>query len=165
MLKIIGTSEVDGCFLEIDEYVPFSFVCPKSASLPHLYWRTGNFRTSLIEVGINRHSGSLYSITIPLIGDVSRVTRNDMPAARNTVYGVPRFEVMDYRPLNHSDEHSPFVACAGEDDVFSWLSETQSLKTLYVSNRLSIGADRESKLCFIAFTSLSPLDMHRVTAG
>jgi hypothetical protein len=58
--KLVGCKDYT---LNIDEYVPLNIEFNSMCSHP-LYWRGGNGLTSLIEIGIDRVSGELKSITL-----------------------------------------------------------------------------------------------------
>ena len=66
--------------IEVDEYVPLSaeFLDTESglASTEPLYWRCGNGKTSLLELGFHHQSGAIQSITLVSIDVMSVPSMN-----------------------------------------------------------------------------------------
>ena len=62
MLQVENTiSEMDSV-IEVDEYIPLSIeIGDRPAQL--LYWRSGNGKNSMLELGVNPSSGAVQSIT------------------------------------------------------------------------------------------------------
>jgi len=60
MLQIIGESSSRIVEIEFGDYVPFKFQCSYKGDSPHLYWRTGDLESTLLEIQIDRKSGGDY---------------------------------------------------------------------------------------------------------
>lgn len=70
MLQVENTiSEMDSV-IEVDEYIPLSIeIGDRPAQL--LYWRSGNGKNSMLELGVNPSSGAVQSITLVSLNQYS----------------------------------------------------------------------------------------------
>lgn len=93
--------------IDIDEYVPFTVeVNTPETSSPPLYWRGGDGKSSLIEIGLTRESGSVCSVTLTTINP-NKVKETKLPidAGLPEVSGMPVFDTStwDSGSDNYSD--------------------------------------------------------------
>ncbi len=66
MLNVTKVSNSVSEKIEVDQYIPIKIVWGKwnIFSEETLYWRTGDFKKSLIEIGIASRSGVIRSLTV-----------------------------------------------------------------------------------------------------
>lgn len=68
MLRISELSVSVDSEIVVDQYVPLTITWEALTPVSPVYWRTGDLKHSLIEIGIDPRSGHLSSITMTLIG-------------------------------------------------------------------------------------------------
>lgn len=93
--------------IDIDEYIPFAVeVKSQESSSPPLYFRCGDGKHSLMEIGLNRESGSVCSATLTTIL-ADRVNETELPANSDLpeTTGLAAFDVSawDSRSDNYAD--------------------------------------------------------------
>ncbi|MHB2138635.1 hypothetical protein ACX64L_11885 [Pseudomonas monsensis] len=71
MLKINDIGECEGNVVEVDEYVPLTVRFGSGRDASPLYWRAGNGKDSLLEVGLSASTGKIISVTVVTIPSVA----------------------------------------------------------------------------------------------
>lgn len=71
MLKLIGENPCEQLEIELGDYVPFRFQCP-TKKVRSIYWRTGDFESTLLEVEINADDGQMVGAALLLAGKVKK---------------------------------------------------------------------------------------------
>jgi hypothetical protein len=105
MLRILTIHPFSGGKLFIDDYVPFQF--RRSDQLlpaPHL-WRTGNLKTSLLEISIDRDEYTIFGVT--LVGYNERL-RDGVPQGYDICEIVEGIPVVDVSVLPGITDESVF---------------------------------------------------------
>jgi hypothetical protein len=64
--KIRGSNEVPSGQLVVDEWVPFTFRAYRKLLLNPDIWLVGNFKTSLLEMKVERQSREILGVALPL---------------------------------------------------------------------------------------------------
>ncbi len=72
MLKIVGCQDCGKTEIEFGDYVPFKFWNHLQSNEPKFYWRTGDLKSTLLEVEIDRVAGHIVGVSLLLPGEVSR---------------------------------------------------------------------------------------------
>ncbi|WP_298772961.1 hypothetical protein [uncultured Shewanella sp.] len=73
MLNIISIKEPEEIQVLDSGYVPFIAEFKKQKISVPLYWRTGNFKDTLIEIAINPDSGCISEISIVMLKSISSI--------------------------------------------------------------------------------------------
>ncbi len=60
--------------IESDGYVPVMARFRDEFEAPPIYWRTGDFKKTLVEIGVDRNNGAICKITVTSINGVSDTT-------------------------------------------------------------------------------------------
>jgi hypothetical protein len=107
MLRVISSTQVTDCTLQLEDYLPISFRCADAASPIPLYWRTGDFKKSLLEIGLNQNTGAICKVTVTLIGSYSRTEIDDSTEVTTVHAGLPICDVSDWPKDRFRDELSP----------------------------------------------------------
>ena len=162
MLRVISSIDVKDCSLQTDEYIPISFQCSEAASLIPLYWRTGDFKKSLIEVGLNKNTGAICTVTVTAIGSCSRTRVGGSVEATNIHLGLPVCEISNWPEDRFKDEPFTFVTLVGEDSLSIWIAPKAPLKSVYEIGPASFVTDTEGYLRLLHFKDLSPFDIDRI---
>ena len=154
MLRVISSTDVKDCTLQAGDYIPISFRCAEVASPTPLYWRTGDFKKSLIEVGLNQNTGAIGKVTVTLIGSYLRTRVEDSGGATNVQHGLPTCEISDWPIDRFKDEPFTFATLIGEDSVSIWVAPEAPLKTIYEVGRVCFVTDNEGNLRLLQFKDL-----------
>ncbi|MEB3792063.1 hypothetical protein [Acinetobacter sp. IK40] len=94
MLKKIAISAYSQHSVEIDGYVPFDIHFNEKS--PDLYWRGGNGRTSLVEIGLLK-TGELSTITLVSFSCHKLIqTENNFSSSDSTQVYLPIFDVSSW---------------------------------------------------------------------
>ena len=94
MLKKIAISAYSQHWVEIDGYVPFDIHFNEKS--PDLYWRGGNGRTSLVEIGLLK-TGELSTITLVSFSCHKLIqTGNNFSSSDSTQVYLPIFDVSSW---------------------------------------------------------------------
>jgi len=167
MLRVLGCQNIDICSVLMDDHIPVRFECGQRTDAP-LYWRTGNFSSSLIEIGLTRETGAICRVVITSI-DPSAVSNNDtVPRCSNRLQGVPLCDVSAWpsesQLLNSfgarfKDEPGPVAINVAEDNIGIWLSSTRSLRTMYDVGQVTFGVDEDGLLIYLSFGELKDWEM------
>lgn len=169
MLKITSSIKLIDYDLTIDDYVPFSFRCNCPNSEVPFYWRTGNFKTSLIEIGITPSDATLCRLVISCFKTSEIVSeRWKMPEANVFLDSVPSFgEEKQKRTdlekvgLSIRDCHIDFKAIIGLNFCSFLLSENKTV-SCYVMNRVCLEFDANDYLIKISFINLVSAEIDKI---
>lgn len=154
MLKFIDTSPELINDVEIDYYVPF-IVDVKEQNFTNensIYWRTGNFDTSLLEIGIGEKSGILQNITLTMVNQV--YTNGINYEALETRSGIPIFDISLIKNKIF-DYFSEYYVSLAVDNVTVAITPKNRVKTIINMGRVDMGFGFENELIFIKVNKLS----------
>lgn len=68
MLKIKEVLNAAIPDVQLDEYIPFSVFFGRGEASPLVYWRGGDGKSSLVEIGIDKKDGAVKSVTLTSVG-------------------------------------------------------------------------------------------------
>ena len=131
MLRIIGSTEVNNCTLQVEDYLPISVRCAEIASLTPLYWRTGDFKKSLLEISMNQNTGAICKVTVTLVGNYSRTELEGFRDAIAVESRLPVCDISEGPNDRFKDEPFTFTTLVGEDSVSIWLTPMAPIKIIY----------------------------------
>jgi hypothetical protein len=105
MLKIFKYEEIKKENVEFDIYTPINieFGVWNISEEPTIYWRTGDFSSSLIEIGIGRYKKNIRSITLTICKNVYEVD-NYNENNFNKFIGSPILELENTNDEIYTDE-------------------------------------------------------------
>src|SRR5699024_467101 len=126
MLKVTDFEVTEPVNIEYDVYTPINieFGTWNISKEPTLYWRTGNIKKSLIEIGLGKYTGSIRSITLTLSEDVSMV--ESLIIERKNIYiikGKHKLYIVDNSVMTYVDEKCSLKILIRIDNVLIFLSE------------------------------------------
>ncbi len=167
MLQIIDSLLPKTCSLEIDDYATIVFKCRDTHSSMPIYWRTGNFKKSLIEVGMNPDTGAICCIKIPGIENAQKSEVQWEPGTKNLIEGIPICNVKDWVTDDNfsnrfRDELFDFKTVIGMDFVSFLLAPIVEAHSIYQVGQLCIGVDKSRTICKIEFNRLSKIEIERI---
>lgn len=170
MLKVLNSISVQDYSLVIDDYVPFKFRSFETQTSVPYYWRVGDFKKSLIEVGLNPQTGAIGSITVTCYEGSTRteITWQSEHLGIEASDGLP---VCDIHAWSHTeqnagrfiDETNPFETVVGQDFVSFLLMPKKKATRLYVVGQLCIGVDENGCVCELAFRNLSKAEIDQAS--
>lgn len=166
MLKVIDSKAIKKEFIEIDQYIPFSIEFTELGDIP-LYWHLKNKNKSLFEVGIDRMSGALHSITLTMIEPkavecveeaYSKEVETDIPQSVVPVFNLSRWlkkeKIDDSFSERFEEESSDFTLLIGRDFLTLTLNK-RGVKTYSIGKKTKFGVDEDNNLCEIVIFNLS----------
>lgn len=159
--EIVACTDIS---VDIDEYVPFTIEVnvPKPLTLP-LYWRGGDGKQSLIEIGLNRESGVVCSATLTAINP-KKIKETELPINIDLpeVSGMAVFEISSwaYFSDNYSnsfqDEFGSEICLILGKDYLTLQFENVDKPIKYIkNNRLRFGVASNGMLSALDVMGLS----------
>lgn len=153
MLKVFKHEETKKENIEFDIYTPINieFGVWNISKEPTIYWRTGDFSGSLIELGIGKSKKDIRSITLTICKNVYEVD-NYSENNFNTFKGSPILELENINDEIYIDERGTLKVyiesksvsiifseneisdCLQNDNVHFYLDANKSLLGLRVNN-------------------------------
>ncbi len=162
MLKVVGATSVDTCAVEMDGFVPLSFRCLGAPNVP-IYWRTGNFDTSLLEIGLHPITGAICSVTVTSIDPSGFLAaRSGLDDVRRTLPGMPFCDIAAWPSDRFKDEAGDFTIEVGENSVTIWLAPLRSVDAMYEAGSARFGVDVTEHLCCLLFERLNTQDIEHL---
>lgn len=156
MLKVTDFEVTEPVNIEYDVYTPINieFGTWNISKEPTLYWRTGNFKKSLIEIGLGKYTGSIRSITLTLSEDVSMVESLILERKNiNVIKGKPKFYIEDYSDMTYVDEKGSLKVLIGIDNVLISLSENVP-ESVIQNNNVGFALDKNKIICGIMVSDM-----------
>lgn len=130
MLKVINKEIVKKESIKFDIYVPINieFEVENISEEPTIYWRTGNFIDSLIEIGVGKYKKDIRSITLTIC---------------KNVYETDNYFNKNFNVLNGSP-----IVCLGNINDEIYVDEIGELKAYIESKSITIiFSDNEAYYC------------------
>lgn len=159
MLKVLEFEERQPTNIKYDLYTPINieFGTWNISEEPTIYWRTGDFKKSLMEIGIGKYTGTIRSITLTLSENVYNI-ENDRLDIKNVklIKGIPVFHVDKFINETYIDEKGKLDVYIGSDKLIISFSETEII-SLVQNDNVGFGIDSNDKVCRLI---LSDVDEH-----
>jgi hypothetical protein len=137
MLNISSSVEIDvPCIVEIDPYVPVAFKTYPEVLPGARYFRIGNFRTSLLEIGIDPTSLVIRNICLV---SLDRVCEWEKLSTLNMVEKTVGLPVVDGASFigDRVDENQSFCVCLKDDSFIIDWSDSERLSSIVRFQRIS----------------------------
>jgi hypothetical protein len=161
MLKIVGEIHCQQTYIEFGEYLPFKFWCDSSENHPHLYWRTGNFDTSLIELEIEPISGKIIGAALILPGPIY----HEFPSLNfEKLHAKKGFPVIDIKnwPLSRFEEFKKeFQIYVNVNKLLILFDDSISASNVIISQNISFGICDANTLVWILVSELSAENLNQ----
>lgn len=156
MLKVIDYKDSQPINIEYDLYTPINieFGSWNISKEPTIYWRTGDFKKSLIEIGLGKYTGNIRSITLTLSENVHKMEslKLDMEDI-NMVKGVPSFQIEESNDNTYIDEKGKLDVYIWKDRVLISFSENDAVSILQ-NDTVGFVLDKEEVVCGILISGM-----------
>lgn len=140
--------------VEMDEYVPLDLAFDIYEPNP-LYWRGGDGKTSLIEIGLSRNSGLLKSITLTnLRKECSQKTLEPLPSLPEKE-GNAVFFVDNWTGTYDDSFDTDFTLATGLSYVSISFDKLAPSIEYVVNNQIRLGINQQRELASIVLTNLT----------
>ncbi|MED1578181.1 hypothetical protein [Bacillus safensis] len=156
MLKVTEYKDSQSINIEYDLYTPINieFGSWNISKEPTIYWRTGDFKKSLIEIGIGKYTGSLRSITLTLSENVHKMENLELDKKNiNVIKGVPNFQVEEHNDKTYIDEKGKLDVYIGLDKVLISFSENDTVSVLQ-NDTVEFALDKDEVVCGIIISGM-----------
>lgn len=151
MLKVIEYKEGKSENIEYDVYTPINieFGTWNISKEPTIYWRTGDFKKSLIEIGVGKYTGNIRSITLTLCENVYETEESNFDMKNVTlIKGMPNFDVEKFNNETYVDEKGKLNVYIGNDKVLILFSDNEVVSILQNAN-VGFAIDTNEIVCGI----------------
>ncbi|MEP7731521.1 hypothetical protein [Marinomonas primoryensis] len=153
MLKVTSSKEVGDVNIDMGGYTPLiSEFHNEKSSIP-IYWRVGDFESSLIEVGLNKNSGCILSVSLLMfdsVSDVPFVGSSDLAVE----VGMPIFDIEGWPEDGSLDIQSYFRVFKAEDRLRLMFSDELKPVKIYRNKTVDFCISEMGELIWIEFLSL-----------
>ncbi len=124
MLTIASATQMDApCIVDIDPYVPLAFKTYPEVLPGACYFRIGNFRTSLLEIGIDPSSLIIRSICLVSLDKVRECSQLHALCGLDETVGLPVVDAGSFSGAR-IDEYRDFSVFLKDDSfVIDWSDE------------------------------------------
>jgi len=127
LIKIYDNREVQKISIECDLYIPIDIKFGNWDNVlePTVYWRTGDFQKSIIEVGIGKYSQKIRSIT--LVGcDKVFESKKSHRRFQDVTSGCPIVSICNLSDNSYIDEEGAVEVHFKGNDVYILFSGTEA---------------------------------------
>jgi hypothetical protein len=156
MLKVTEYKESKSINIEYDVYTPINieFGTWNISKEPTIYWRTGDFKKSLIEIGVGKYTGNIRSITLTLSENVYKLENLNLDMKNITlIKGIPNFQVEEYADKTYIDENSKLNVYIGIDKVLISFSENDTVSIIQNDN-VGFALDINKMVCGVIVSGM-----------
>lgn len=156
MLQVIEYGERQTVNIEFDLYIPINieFGTWNISKEPTIYWRTGDFKKSLVEIGVGKYTGKIRSITLTLCENVNNTENfNFNMEDINLIDGVPIFQIEKFNNTTYIDEKGKLNVCIGTDKVLISFSENK-IVTIVENDNVGFAIDNNNLVCSIIVSGM-----------
>lgn len=162
MLNISKLNDRIPEIIEADPYIPIKIKWGKWNELEEstVYWRTGDFKKSLIEIGIASESGLIRSITV-VTADKIFFDIKKFILSENLKNATPSFSIGYWKQNRRLDENGLLEIHYNDNEINIVLS-TNTITQTIVSGKVCFGLDSSSNLCVISVLQPSQEEMLQI---
>jgi hypothetical protein len=154
MLKVLEYEDKKTESIEFNTYIPMyvEFGSWDISKEPTVYWRTGDFEKSLIEIEIGKNKGDIRSITL---NQCEKIDMIEIPEIKNkkTFEGFPVVNLLNLLNETYVDEISNLKVSIYQDIVYILFSEHEITSVLQNDN-VGFGLDNDNIICSIIVKGL-----------
>ena len=166
MLKLRKVEEPMKHLIEFDIYVPIKIrVGHWDMSKEHtIYWRTGDFEKSLIEIGLGSETGILRSFTLT---EAAIVSSNDQCIESidcETIEGTPIFDISGFPSNGFLDCTNQFNVYLGQKELLVSISMNSCIRR-FNQDRFVYWFDSNDNLISVRVTDITSEEMYTLRQG
>ncbi|SDD86921.1 hypothetical protein SAMN04488126_101355 [Bhargavaea beijingensis] len=157
MLKIIDYNAVKLTNVEIDVYIPINieFGTWNVSVEPTIYWRTGDFKKSLIEIGVGKDSGDIRSVTLTVCENVYwKDYGHQCLSDKKRIVGLPIIQTNQENDVTYQDNKGNLEVFLGERTVYIKFSENEVVSFIKNEN-VEFGIDHEHRICSVLLNGIN----------
>jgi hypothetical protein len=153
--------------INIDIYIPLNIKWNTNLQLgeSNLYWRSGDLKTSLIEIGLEPNNGVINSITLSLVSDIDLKESFPDDIGENIPIqkGLPAFKISDWPKNGYKNDIKAFKVCLNNNgQLYIFFCNTYKLSSKIISGRVNFGFDEQEYLCFFGINNLSNIEIKQL---
>jgi len=158
-MKLSSILPESGVQIECDGYVPLIARSVGCKAFPLWYWRTGDFKKSLIEVGVDPSSGAICKITVLCLAGIGSHA-SQMADLSATQAGLPCISLEDWAGASRKDVEQPVeAALIGNRLVLHFGPPRGQLSTAIRNGRVVFQVDQSGVICGIEILDLSTKEL------
>lgn len=163
MIKVKETEAVLKSYIEFDDYIPINIEFGKwNISIePTIYWRTGDFNNTLIEVGVGSEKGILRSITLILAKHINIIEHNDELNPNNLMEGIPIIKIEGGLKNTYTDQKGKLDLLLYNNKIKIVFSNTD-VKSCIKSDRVCFGIDENDFISYIEIVDISEYERNKL---
>ena len=166
MLKLKDVEKPMNHSIEFDIYVPVKIKVGHWDMLKEhtIYWRTGDFEKSLLEIGLGSETGILRSFTLT---DAALVERNHHCSGFDNceiMEGTPLLDINDFPSSGFVDVNNQFKVLLGQKEVLILISMSSCIKRIK-HGRVQFGFDSNNELISARITDITNEEMDTLKQG
>lgn len=170
MLTLKRTEPKVDISIEFDPYVPLTVLADVEKVIAPRFWRAGNGRNSLVEIGLQDTTGVLFSITLTMI-DPAKIEFTEVSLIDKgpVLGGLPVFNTGAWSSDNNS-YHDSFVdefrqnfrVILGPDYLRIVFDDIDSPTTILECGRLKVGITSNKKLSTLTIDAVTLEEFNRM---
>lgn len=156
MLNVIRVGQTVVEDIQVDPYIPVKIKWGKWKLTDEqtIYWRIGDLKKSLLEIGIASKTGSIRSLTVIHTDKIFLDSRKFDCQAPSEI-GTPIFKVSRQVNYNKVDDYGIFEIHYNDDGEVNLLVSRNEITKRVFSGRVCFGLDFQSNVCLINISSLT----------
>ncbi len=149
MLKVLKYKDKISTSIEFNIYIPIyiEFGSWDISQEPTVYWRTGDFKKSVMEIGIGKYKGDIRSVALNLCEKVN-VLEDININSKKMIEGIPvvQFDKILYN--TYMDEQSNLKVYLYKDQVYIIISDNEIVSVIQ-NDHVGFGLDANNNICCI----------------
>lgn len=153
MLKVISSKEAVDVVTDMSGYTPFTSEFLNEKTPTPIYWRIGDFESSLIEIGLNKNSGCISGVSLLMFNDGSNVPLEGREKLVVEV-GTPIFDIKEWAENGCLDVQSDFRVFRGKGSLRLLFSSDVKPIKIYRNESVDFCVGGAGELIWIEFSSL-----------
>lgn len=166
MLKILKVLTSSKSIVEVDEYVPLTILFEPKDSSATIYWRGGDGKFTLVEIGLSKNTGAVNSVTLTSVSSesVHSVLRSP-EIGGDWIEGMPAFDTScwsedgDFSSRFIDDFNGEFRFIVGDNNVSLNFGRADSIARYVGSGDVFFGVSSEGVLLSLELMRLDDQKM------
>ncbi|NVE01682.1 hypothetical protein [Massilia sp. BJB1822] len=159
MLRVIDYQDCENVECEFGDYLPFKIWQNLPSNGRNVYWRTGNFKSTLLELEIDRITSQIVSMSLVLPGKVENgFPELNIPGEFRSL-GFPRVAIDEWPDNGFKDEVGAFNIFVDSNRLLIAFSDELLIKSVISKGDVVFCVDSENHMVAILVNNLNESEL------
>ena len=160
ILRVISNTTADQCAVETNGYTPLIVEFENNRTSSPIYWRAGNYDTSLIGIGLNPNTGCFSSISLLMFDSMNESLSTSVPLIVERC--MPVFDIFEWPNSGYLDSENDFLVSRNGKSIRFVFSEQLIMHKVFSNDNVDCCVDEQGELIWIQVSGLDKKTLNEI---